>query len=103
MSRFDYPLSWKSSCNRPSRNTPNTCFKLQSRIFYKRAIALNPHHADALGNFAVLLHCSLREYGEADKQYQVALKADPFHANNHGARTADHMSMPAVVLMWHGS
>ena len=57
-------------------------------MFYKRAVALNPNHADALGNYAVLLHCSLREYTEADTQYQLALQADPHHANNHGARDA---------------
>ncbi len=47
-------------------------------------MTLNPGHADALGNYAVLLHCSLREHEEADKQYQLALEADPYHANNHG-------------------
>jgi Tfp pilus assembly protein PilF len=56
----------------------------QARKHYKRAVTLNPGHADALGNYAVLLHCSLREHEEADKQYQLALEADPYHANNHG-------------------
>ena len=52
---------------------------------YRRAIELNPAHADALGNLAILLHArGPRFHEEAEKFYLLAIKADDKHANNLG-------------------
>ena len=50
-----------------------------AREAYRRALALDPGHADAYLNLGRLLHQD-RELDEAELQYRAAVQADPMHA-----------------------
>ena len=48
----------------------------------KKALELNPNHANNNGNYAIYLHTVAKDYKKAEKYYKKALALDSHHINN---------------------
>ena len=56
----------------------------QAEHYYRRALDLNPNHANNNGNYAIFLKDIRQDYDQAERYYKKALEFEPNHANNNG-------------------
>ena len=62
---------------------PGPALRLDKQQHYRRAIAIDPEHADAHCNLGDLLENHKEDYGSAEQHYRRAIAIDPEHADAH--------------------
>ena len=51
-----------------------------AETLYRKAIKLDPNHANSLYNYGVMLDSTRKDYDNAEKYYREAIRANPKHA-----------------------
>ena len=54
------------------------------RLYYRKALELDPNHANINGNYAIFLQTIRKDYDQAEIYYRKALELDPNDANING-------------------